>query len=119
MQKLPPNRQRLKKVNRLLRRTLNSPAPSTVWHILQAMTDPTESKEPSVTIHVRPSGPLLIEGPVTIVDQHGGVFTPRADKPRIALCRCGHSANKPFCDGAHNHCGFEAEELGRPQSPPA
>jgi CDGSH iron-sulfur domain-containing protein 3 len=73
----------------------------------------------SVTIRVRPNGPLIVEGPVQIVDASGNAFTPNPDKPRIALCRCGHSANKPFCDGAHNHCGFQSEELAGPQSPPA
>jgi CDGSH-type Zn-finger protein len=29
-------------------------------------------------------------------------------KPAVALCRCGASANKPFCDGAHRSCGFES-----------
>jgi CDGSH iron-sulfur domain-containing protein 3 len=71
----------------------------------------------SVTIRVRPSGPLLIDGPVRIVDQNGNEFVPRSDKPKIALCRCGHSATKPFCDGAHNQCGFQAEELAQAQSP--
>jgi CDGSH-type Zn-finger protein len=73
----------------------------------------------SVTIRVRPSGPLIIEGPVQIVDDQGNPFFPDPNKPRVALCRCGQSANKPFCDGAHNRCGFQADEMARPQSPSA
>jgi CDGSH iron-sulfur domain-containing protein 3 len=72
----------------------------------------------SVTIRVRPNGPLIIEGPVRIVDHSGDEFIPTSDKPKIALCRCGQSSNKPFCDGAHNRCGFQAEELARQQSSP-
>lgn len=72
----------------------------------------------SVVIRVRPNGPLIIEGPVQILDAAGNAFTPNPDKPRVALCRCGHSSNKPFCDGAHNHCGFQADEQARPQSQP-
>jgi CDGSH iron-sulfur domain-containing protein 3 len=62
----------------------------------------------SVTIRVRPNGPLLIEGPVTIVDAEGNPLPVNPDKPSIALCRCGASANKPFCDGAHRTCGFQS-----------
>ena len=50
----------------------------------------------SVTIRVRPNGPLLVEGPVTIVDQNGNAFPLNPDKPAVALCRCGQSARKPF-----------------------
>ena len=65
----------------------------------------------SVTIRMRPNGPLLVEGPVTIVDPNGNVFPTNPDKPAIALCRCGHSGHKPFCDGSHKTCGFESAEL--------
>jgi CDGSH iron-sulfur domain-containing protein 3 len=61
-------------------------------------------------IRVRPNGPLVIEGPVTVVDQHGNAFVPNPAKPLVALCRCGQSANKPFCDGSHTRCGFTAAE---------
>jgi CDGSH-type Zn-finger protein len=71
-----------------------------------------------VTIRVRPNGPLIIEGDAKIVDQHGGEFTPRPDKPKIALCRCGQSSSKPFCDGTHTRCGFVASEVAGPQSMP-
>ena len=62
----------------------------------------------SVTIRVRPNGPLLIEGPVTILDSEGNPLPTNPDKPSIALCRCGASANKPFCDGAHRTCNFQS-----------
>ncbi len=65
----------------------------------------------SVTIRVRPNGPFLLEGPVTIIDQHGNAFPTNPDKPNVALCRCGQSSRKPFCDGTHNRCGFLAEEI--------
>ena len=64
-----------------------------------------------VTIRCRQNGPLVIDGPVTITDHQGNRFTPAGDKPVIALCRCGHSARKPFCDGAHRAAGFVAENL--------
>lgn len=63
-----------------------------------------------VTIRVRNNGPFLVEGPVKIVDANGNVFPVAADKPAVALCRCGQSARRPFCDGTHNRCGFAAAE---------
>lgn len=63
-----------------------------------------------VTIKVRDDGPLLVDGPVRIVDAAGNVFTAPAGKPAIALCRCGQSRRKPFCDGSHRDCGFQAAE---------
>ena len=63
-----------------------------------------------VTIRTRNNGPFVVEGPVTIVDAQGRPFTISSDKPAIALCRCGQSSKKPFCDGSHNRCGFVASE---------
>jgi len=69
-----------------------------------------------VTIRVRDNGPLLVEGPVTVIDAAGNAFAIPANKPAIALCRCGQSKNKPFCDGTHKECGFMAGE--RAPAPP-
>jgi CDGSH-type Zn-finger protein len=70
-----------------------------------------------VTIRVRPNGPLLIEGEVTIVDQHGNPFPLNPAKPNVALCRCGHSSRRPFCDGTHNTCGFQSVEIAPTPAP--
>jgi CDGSH-type Zn-finger protein len=64
-----------------------------------------------VVIRCRSNGPFLVEGPVKIVDAAGNAFPINTTKPAIALCRCGQSKNKPFCDGSHNGCGFQAGEL--------
>jgi CDGSH-type Zn-finger protein len=69
---------------------------------------------PEVTIRTRPNGPFLVEGPFTLVDWEGYAFTLDATKPAYALCRCGHSAKKPFCDGTHKTCGFIADERALP-----
>jgi CDGSH-type Zn-finger protein len=63
-----------------------------------------------VNIRVRDNGPLLVEGPFTLTDAEGNAFPIDSSKPAIALCRCGASKNAPFCDGAHNGCGFESAE---------
>jgi CDGSH-type Zn-finger protein len=44
------------------------------------------------------------------VDHLGHEFVPPPGKDAIALCRCGHSKARPFCDGSHRHCGFQAAE---------
>lgn len=61
-------------------------------------------------IRCRENGPYVVTGPVTIVDHQGRVFTPPPGKDNVALCRCGASGNKPFCDGSHRTCGFQAGE---------
>ena len=60
-----------------------------------------------VKITVRPNGPYRIEGPVTLEDVDGNRF--ELPGGRIALCRCGGSKNKPFCDGSHREIGFQVE----------
>lgn len=62
-----------------------------------------------VTIKVRQNGSLLVEGDeVRLIDWNGNEY-PIARRP-FALCRCGHSMNKPFCDGSHKRVGFQAEQ---------
>jgi CDGSH-type Zn-finger protein len=54
------------------------------------------------------NGPYLVKGPVLLLDAEGNEF--RAERATVALCRCGRSANKPFCDGTHAKIGFRAAE---------
>ncbi|HZU36353.1 MAG TPA: CDGSH iron-sulfur domain-containing protein [Gemmataceae bacterium] len=70
-----------------------------------------------IIIRCRENGPLVIQGPVKIVDHQGNEFTIPAGKETVALCRCGQSNNKPFCDGTHRQCGFRGNNLAPP--PPA
>jgi CDGSH-type Zn-finger protein len=65
---------------------------------------------PDVTIRTRPNGPLVIEGPFRLIDSEGNEFPLDTAKPSIALCRCGQSARKPFCDGTHKTCGFVGDD---------
>jgi len=53
------------------------------------------------------NGPYLIRGPFTLVDQDGEEIEVR--RRTVALCRCGRSQTRPFCDGTHKAIGFEAE----------
>lgn len=67
-----------------------------------------------VHITIKPNGPYLVNGPVTIVDPTGTAITPPADRP-VALCRCGQSTMKPYCDGSHSRTGFKASEPAPPR----
>lgn len=53
------------------------------------------------------NGPLLVRGPFELVDQDGNTIPGR--RKTIALCRCGMSRIKPFCDGTHKATRFKAE----------
>jgi CDGSH-type Zn-finger protein len=64
---------------------------------------------PNVTIKARHNGPYLVAGPMTLIDADGGQYMLQ-EGVNIALCRCGGSATKPFCDGTHKVAGFEAPE---------
>ncbi|HTE16948.1 MAG TPA: CDGSH iron-sulfur domain-containing protein [Armatimonadota bacterium] len=57
-----------------------------------------------VKIQVLENGPLLVTGAVELTDHQGNPVPVR--KATIALCRCGASSTKPFCDGAHSAIGF-------------
>jgi CDGSH-type Zn-finger protein len=61
-----------------------------------------------VVIKVRDNGPYKVTGPVTIVDAEGNRFA--VPEETIALCRCGQSQTKPFCDASHRASGFDACE---------
>jgi CDGSH-type Zn-finger protein len=59
------------------------------------------------------NGPYVVEGSLTLVSSDG--LTRAACGPKVAFCRCGHSRNKPFCDGSHLKAGFR--DLGAALSP--
>ena len=59
-------------------------------------------------ITVSETGSYKIEGPVPLVDHEGHAIETREGKA-FFLCRCGHSANKPFCDGTHNRVDWDPE----------
>jgi CDGSH-type Zn-finger protein len=63
----------------------------------------------AVKVTIRPNGPYLVEGDVELVDVNGNPVD-TTGRPRIALCRCGASVTKPFCDGTHSKIGFQAAE---------
>ena len=80
--------------------------------------------KPVVTIRCRLDGPLVVELPATeptepggigeplvtlrLTDHEGGEFQIPVGKKAVALCRCGQTKNRPFCDGTHKTCGYQA-----------
>lgn len=60
-----------------------------------------------VTISVLDNGPFIVKGSATLADAAGNAFP---EQKQMALCRCGASQNKPFCDGSHGEVNFEAAE---------
>lgn len=77
---------------------------------MSGMSDADEAAmDPIVEIKVRDNGPYKVTGPVRIVDADGAEF-PVEPGRAVALCRCGLSATKPFCDRAHRDAGFSSCE---------
>ena len=77
--------------------------------------------EQPVTVTVRPGGPYLVKGSAPlrvrrpVESEHGEPLTWKSEevseqRPVYALCRCGESSNKPYCDGTHSQVGFDGQE---------
>ena len=64
-----------------------------------------DDDQPKATITVRPNGSLRVNGAV-LIGADGNIIT---ERDSYSLCRCGHSQDKPFCDGAHRDCAFVDE----------
>jgi CDGSH-type Zn-finger protein len=67
-----------------------------------------------VQIKVSRNGPYVVRGSIELVDAEGNAYA--LDRATIALCRCGASTTKPFCDGTHSRRGFDAAEAAVPES---
>ena len=64
---------------------------------------PTATRQQPLELRASADGPLLVSGGVRILDAEGAVLY---EGEKAALCRCGGSANKPFCDGSHKKNDF-------------
>ena len=72
---------------------------------------------PATKITINTNGNIRVEGDFEIVDPAGKPFG-LAGRTTVSLCRCGHSANKPFCDGSHARVGFSDPVTARDLPPP-
>lgn len=77
--------------------------PSGALTVRRIEGDWIERDDPTARISVERDGPLYLSGEVTITDPDGGEVC--GDR-RVALCRCGGTANPPFCDASHRDNGF-------------
>ncbi len=68
--------------------------------------EPLAEAQGALSVRPLPDGPLLVTGPLTILSSSG---RPAWTGEKTALCRCGESSKKPFCDGTHVVTGFTAE----------
>jgi CDGSH-type Zn-finger protein len=57
----------------------------------------------TIQIKVRANGPFIVDGEFVLVDEQGNEI----EQVKKALCRCGGSTTKPFCDGTHSKIGFQ------------
>ena len=71
-----------------------------------------------VEIKVRENGPYRVQGPIRLIDADGNEFDLGGRGEVIALCRCGGSTTKPFCDGKHSERGFSGAERAVAESSP-
>lgn len=60
----------------------------------------------STKVTIMKNGPVLVKGEFVVSDPEGKEYD-LGGKDTVAFCRCGQSTNKPYCDGSHNHHGFE------------
>ncbi|HEV7452630.1 MAG TPA: CDGSH iron-sulfur domain-containing protein [Pseudonocardiaceae bacterium] len=73
------------------------------------------SQEPEVVITVYPDGPYLVRGAYSIVDANGDEV--KLTRRTVALCRCGRSSQKPWCDSSHKSFNFRDPAMTRSQLP--
>ena len=71
----------------------------------------------SAKVTIFNNGSIRVEGEFTVQDQDGNAYG-LAGRTVVGLCRCGHSENKPFCDGSHKRVGFESLCPARELPPP-
>jgi uncharacterized Fe-S cluster protein YjdI/CDGSH-type Zn-finger protein len=82
--------------------------PTGALHFERLDDGPQEPQPDVTTIDVRLNGPLYIRGLLRITGSGGQILR---EDTRLALCRCGYSENKPFCDGSHRRVGFRATNV--------
>jgi len=81
--------------------------PTGALHFERLDGGPQEPQPEETIINARPNGPLYVRGHLRITGTGGRLIR---EDTRVALCRCGQSENKPFCDGSHRRVGFRTTD---------
>ena len=79
--------------------------PTGALHFRRLDGGPQEEGPEETVVRATRNGPLFLRGRIRITDADGNLLR---EDTRVALCRCGGSANKPFCDGTHQRIGFDS-----------
>ena len=82
------------------------PAAATTTTAMRAMMMRKVRATMAVSVKVITDGPLMVKGECEMQDGQGNAMPPKGGDT-IFLCRCGSSANKPYCDGAHKRISFK------------
>jgi uncharacterized Fe-S cluster protein YjdI len=88
---------------RILAQVKQCPSGALSFQLDNAPEEVGAPQPPGATVEVTPDGPLIVRGTVEVRHADGRV---ERKERQCALCRCGASANKPFCDGSHRRTGF-------------
>ena len=84
----------------------NCPSGALRYELIDFEPNEEETRMEKTKITVMPNGPLMVEGNLSVNKMSGEKIK---DGEKLFLCRCGHSVNKPFCDGSHKKAEFKAE----------
>lgn len=87
---------------RLIEQVKSCPSGALSYKMDQEAKQTTPISIEVVKVKVTPNGPLIVQGAIEVQDKQGGI----TKHSMTALCRCGASANKPYCDGSHQRIGF-------------
>jgi uncharacterized Fe-S cluster protein YjdI len=84
----------------------NCPSGALKYELIDLESKLEDERMEKTKITVMPNGPLMVEGNLSVNKMSGENIK---DGEKLFLCRCGHSANKPFCDGSHKKEEFKAD----------
>ena len=89
---------------KIIKTVSNCPSGALTYKWSVEMEEEKQNEQALTTIKVNAGGPYLVKGSVVVVDKDG---SETIKEGTIALCRCGGSQNKPYCDGSHKNVEFD------------